>query len=226
MTRQIILDTETTGLDPKKGHRIIEIGCLELIDRKLTGNVFHYYLNPERELDYGAIQVHGITSEFLINKPKFAEVMVEFLEFVEKSELVIHNAAFDLSFINVELKKQKHKKNIESYCTVLDTLLLARNTYPGQRNSLDALCKRLNIDNSNRKYHGALLDAELLAEVYLRMTGGQVSMNIFDGFVNNAEANSILNEKTPIIDINIKIINPSAEEIEAHNNFYETYLCK
>jgi DNA polymerase-3 subunit epsilon len=173
--RQIVLDTETTGLDPAKGHRIIEIGCVELINRKLTGNHFHQYLQPDRDVDEGALEVHGISNEFLLDKPRFGSVADDFLTFVTGAELIIHNAPFDVGFIDAELKLVG-KNNLESVSTVLDTLVMAREMYPGQRNSLDALCKRLAIDNSQRTLHGALLDAEILADVYLFMTGGQVSL--------------------------------------------------
>jgi len=173
--RQIVLDTETTGLDPAKGHRIIEIGCVELINRKLTGNHFHQYLQPDRDVDEGALEVHGISNDFLLDKPRFGSVADDFLTFVTGAELIIHNAPFDVGFIDAELKLVG-KNNLESVSTVLDTLVMAREMYPGQRNSLDALCKRLAIDNSQRTLHGALLDAEILAEVYLFMTGGQVSL--------------------------------------------------
>ena len=175
--RQIVLDTETTGLDPAQGHRIIEIGCVELINRKLTGNHFHHYLQPDRDVDEGALEVHGISNEFLLDKPRFASIADDFLTFVSSAELIIHNAPFDLGFINAELKLVG-KNNLESVSTVLDTLVMAREMYPGQRNSLDALCKRLAIDNSQRTLHGALLDAEILADVYLIMTGGQVSLSL------------------------------------------------
>lgn len=175
--RQIVLDTETTGLDPAQGHRIIEIGCVELINRKLTGNHFHHYLQPDRDVDEGALEVHGISNEFLLDKPRFAGIAEDFLNFVSSAELIIHNAPFDLGFIDAELK-MVGKSNLESVSTVLDTLVMAREMYPGQRNSLDALCKRLAIDNSQRTLHGALLDAEILADVYLFMTGGQVSLSL------------------------------------------------
>ena len=175
--RQIVLDTETTGLDPARGHRIIEIGCVELINRKLTGNHFHHYLQPDRDVDEGALEVHGISNEFLLDKPRFASIAEDFLAFVSSAELIIHNAPFDLGFIDAELK-MVGKSNLESVSTVLDTLVMAREMYPGQRNSLDALCKRLAIDNSQRTLHGALLDAEILADVYLIMTGGQVSLSL------------------------------------------------
>ncbi len=169
--RQIVLDTETTGLNPEQGHRIIEIGCVELIDRRLTGQHFHIYLNPERRIDDGAIEVHGITNEFLEDKPHFADVVADFISFVQDAELVIHNAPFDVGFINHEFSLlKKNLATVETYCSVFDTLTFARKKHPGQRNSLDALCKRYGIDNSHRDLHGALLDAEILADVYLLMT--------------------------------------------------------
>ena len=177
MTRQIVLDTETTGLEPAEGHRIIEIGCLELVNRRLTGRKFHQYLNPEREIDRAAEDVHGLSSAFLADKPRFADVATEFLEFVQGAELVIHNAAFDLGFLDAELARLAPPgPPMGEICGVLDTLMLARQLHPGQRNSLDALCKRFEIDNSNRELHGALLDAQLLADVYLVMTGGQAEL--------------------------------------------------
>ena len=174
--RQIVLDTETTGLEPGE-HRIIEIGCIEILDRRITRNSFHTYVNPEREVDPGALEVHGIDNRFLKDKRRFAEVADEFLEFVRGAELVIHNAAFDVGFLNRELGRMRHAvSEITSICTVRDTLELARREHPGQKNSLDALCKRYSVDNSGREYHGALLDAHLLAEVYLTMTGGQAAL--------------------------------------------------
>lgn len=175
--RQIILDTETTGLEPAAGHRIIEIGCIELLDRKLTSNRFHVYLNPDREVDAGAVEVHGLSTKFLADKPRFNDVARDFLGFIEGAELVIHNAPFDVGFLNHELKlADSGFKTVADYCEVLDTLVMARKKHPGQRNSLDALCKRYGIDNKHRSLHGALLDAEILAEVYLAMTGGQTSL--------------------------------------------------
>src|SRR5690554_5942731 len=175
--RQIVLDTETTGLEPSQGHRIIEIGCVELVNRRPTNNHFHVYLQPDREVDEGAIEVHGITNEFLADKPRFHEVVDEFLDFIRGGELVIHNAAFDVGFINHELKLLgDHYGTVESICGVCDTLTMARRMHPGQRNSLDALCKRYGIDNSQRELHGALLDARILADVYLAMTGGQTAL--------------------------------------------------
>lgn len=175
--RQIVLDTETTGLDPKAGHRIIEIGCVELLNRRITQNRFHVYINPEREIDAGAIEVHGLTNEFLAGKPVFKSIAEDFLNFVGGAELIIHNAAFDVGFLDHELSLLGESRGrIADYCGVCDTLAMARKNHPGQRNSLDALCKRYNVDNSRRELHGALLDAEILADVYLAMTGGQIAM--------------------------------------------------
>lgn len=177
MARQIVLDTETTGLEPSEGHRIIEIGCVEMIDRRLTGNNFHQYLQPEREIDAGAIEVHGISNEFLRDKPRFTEVAASLVDYLRGAELIIHNAAFDLGFLDHELQSLSGGfGRIQDYCQVTDSLALARKKHPGQRNSLDALCKRYEIDNSHRELHGALLDAEILADVYLAMTGGQRSL--------------------------------------------------
>jgi len=177
--RQVVLDTETTGLEPKQGHRIIEIGALELVDRQLTGRQFHVYINPDREIDQGALEVHGITEEFLRDKPRFADIADDLLAFADGAELVIHNAPFDIGFIDNELSLAGHQHaSITAVATILDTLELARDLHPGQRNSLDALCKRYQVDNSSRSLHGALLDAEILAEVYLAMTGGQTDLSL------------------------------------------------
>ena len=175
-SRQIVLDTETTGLSPKEGHRIIEIGCIELINRRFTRNQFHVYINPQRLVDPGAMEVHGITNEFLADKPLFAEIARDFIEFTRGAQLLIHNAPFDVGFLNYEYSLLGNIGTLENYCAIFDTLALARSKHPGQRNSLDALCKRYNIDNSHRELHGALLDAEILADVYLQMTGGQDSL--------------------------------------------------
>jgi DNA polymerase-3 subunit epsilon len=175
--RQIILDTETTGLVAEQGHRIIEIGCVELVNRKLTGKHYHQYINPQREIDAGALTVHGITNEFLQDKPTFEFIVSSFIDFVTGAELIIHNAPFDVGFINAELSLLKKSwRSILEYCRVLDSLVLAKQLHVGQRNSLDALCKRYSIDNSQRELHGALLDAHLLARVYLAMTGGQATL--------------------------------------------------
>jgi DNA polymerase-3 subunit epsilon len=175
--RQIVLDTETTGLETSAGHRIIEIGCIELMNRRLTRKSFHRYVNPQRQVDAGALEVHGIDDQFLATQPLFADVADEFLDFVRGAELVIHNADFDIGFINHELQQlEDHPRDIGTLCTVLDTLALARSLHPGQRNSLDALAKRYGVDNSKRDLHGALLDAQILADIYLAMTGGQASL--------------------------------------------------
>jgi DNA polymerase-3 subunit epsilon len=179
--RQIVLDTETTGLEVSQGHRIIEIGCVELENRRLTGNRYHQYINPEREIDQGAIEVHGITNEFLADKPLFEHVAGDFLEFIRGAELIIHNAPFDLGFLDAELQRQDRLPGpLADICDVVDTLVMARSKHPGQRNSLDALCQRYHVDNSQRDLHGALLDAEILADVYLAMTGGQTTFALSD----------------------------------------------
>lgn len=176
--RQIVLDTETTGLNPQLGDRIIEIGCVEILNRRLTGNRFHRYINPEREVEEGALRVHGLTGEFLADKPKFSEVAAEFLEYIRGAELIIHNAAFDVEFLNVEFDRIGAEPIEGQVAGVLDTLAQARELHPGRKNSLDALCERYEVDNAHRTLHGALLDAELLAEVYLAMTRGQESLAI------------------------------------------------
>lgn len=177
MSRLVVLDTETTGLEPLQGHRIIEIGCVEIVGRKLTDNRYHVYINPDREIDADAMTVHGITNDFLADKPHFHQIADEFLAFIEGAELVIHNAPFDVGFINHEFGMLKPSPGqIENYCKITDSLVYARKKHPGQKNSLDALCKRYSIDNSSRTLHGALLDAEILADVYLSMTGGQTSL--------------------------------------------------
>ncbi|MEW5789486.1 MAG: DNA polymerase III subunit epsilon [Pseudomonadota bacterium] len=175
--RQVVLDTETTGLDPAQGHRVIEIGCLEILNRRITGATYHVYINPERDIDAGAVQVHGLTREFLCDKPRFADVMGEFLEFVRDAELVIHNAPFDVGFLDAELARLDEGP-VKRYCGVTDTLKMAKGLHPGQKNNLDALCKRYGVDNSGRSFHGALLDAQLLAEVFLAMTRGQETLGI------------------------------------------------
>jgi DNA polymerase III subunit epsilon len=179
--RQIVLDTETTGLEPELGHRVIEIGCIELVNRRPTGRTFHRYLNPERDVDEGALAVHGISRTDLDGEPRFAEVSAELLEFLAGGELVIHNAEFDVAFLDAELARVAGEtRRVASVCQVLDTLALARELHPGQRNSLDALCKRYSVDNSHRELHGALLDARLLADVYLAMSGGQSALALVD----------------------------------------------
>jgi DNA polymerase-3 subunit epsilon len=179
--RQIVLDTETTGLEVSQGHRIIEIGCVEVINRRATGNHYHQYINPQREIDQGAIEVHGITNDYLDDKPLFQRIAREFYEFVEGAELVIHNAPFDIGFLDSELQRLgENYQPLRDICSVTDTLLMARARHPGQRNTLDALCNRYEVDNSQRDLHGALLDAEILADVYLAMTGGQTTFQLSD----------------------------------------------
>ena len=176
--RQVVLDTETTGLEVEQQHRVIEIGCVELLNRRLTGRTYHQYLNPQRDIDVGAQQVHGLTREKLAKEPTFSQVHPQFLEFIRDAELIIHNAPFDIAFLNAELARIELARKVDDLCRVLDTLALARQMHPGQRNSLDALCKRYSVDNSHRDYHGALLDARILAEVYLAMTGGQAMLTL------------------------------------------------
>ncbi len=179
--RQVVLDTETTGLEPEQGHRVIEIGAVELVDRKLTGRRFHRYVNPQREIDDGALSVHGITKDFLVNKPLFVDVVDELLEFIDGAELIIHNAPFDVMFLDHEFSRLPSvRRRIADTCSVIDTLAMARHKHPGQKNSLDALCRRYDVDNSQRALHGALLDAEILADVYLMMTGGQTALFAVD----------------------------------------------
>lgn len=216
--RQIVLDTETTGLEPEQGHRIIEIGGVELIDRKRTGKHFHAYLNPEREIDDGALEVHGLTREFLDDKPVFAEICEDFVEFVRGAELVIHNAPFDKSFIDDEFSRIPDSElHIDDLCRVEDSLELARHRHPGQRNNLDALCRRYGVDNTHRKLHGALLDAEILADVYLAMTGGQTGMF---GDPHGQEAQALATEEVfpplPADRPRLKVIRASPEELAAH----------
>ena len=212
MSRQIILDTETTGLDVTRNHKIIEIGCIELIDRKFTGNKFHMYLNPMREIDQGAISVHGITNEFLKDKPLFNDVKKDLIEFIDGSELVIHNAPFDIGFLEHEFKRAKQKVEISSICKIFDTLVFARKLHPGQKNSLDALCKRYGVDNSSRDFHGALLDARILGDVYLLMTGGQTS---FDLAKNIDDKKEIIGERTN--NVKSPIFRANEEELREHN---------
>lgn len=214
--RQIVLDTETTGLDHQQGHRIIEIGCVELDNRRLTGRHFHRYLNPERESDEAALDVHGLTSEFLSDKPLFAQVVGEFLDFIRGAELVIHNAPFDLGFLNSELERlETMPGRIEDHCSVVDSLLLARQKHPGQRNSLDALCKRYAVDNSQRQLHGALLDAEILADVYLAMTRDQTRLQLG----GEEEEVREVNLAPRFLDMNrapLKVVAADKSELEEH----------
>ena len=214
--RQVVLDTETMGLGPSQGHRVIEIGCVEIDNRKLTGKHFHCYLNPDREIDAGAMEVHGLTSHFLADKPRFHQVESEFLEFINGAELVIHNAPFDIGFLDNELRETKTDAlKIASFCGILDSLLLAREKHPGQRNSLDALCKRYQVDNTQRQLHGALLDAEILADVYLVMTSGQSSLLLAEdeseGSTRRAKAKKSHTQRP-----RIAVVKAGSDELKAH----------
>src|SRR5579863_4161011 len=216
--RQVVLDTETTGLEVEQQHRIIEIGCVELFNRRLTGRTYHQYLNPERDIDEGASQVHGLTRETLAKEPIFAQVHPEFLEFVRDAELVIHNAPFDVAFLDAELARlEQGAVRITEYCKVLDTLALARQLHPGQRNNLDALCKRYSVDNSHRDYHGALLDARILAEVYLAMTGGQAKLTLSAESEVSANARRSGSARTSS-DVRIAVIRADDSELIAHEH--------
>ena len=217
--RQVVLDTETTGLEAELGHRILEVGCVELIGRKITRRHFHHYINPEREIDDGALEVHGITQQFLSDKPVFADVLEQFLEFVDGAELIIHNAAFDIAFINQEMKLISPSLGvITDYCTVIDSLALARNKHPGQKNNLDALCKRYSVDNTQRDLHGALLDAEILADVYLLLTGGQVTLSL--GVENENNGSGPI--KRELVDRKpLRIIRAGEQELVMHDKKLE-----
>ena len=219
--RSVVLDTETTGMPVADGHRVIEIGCVELIGRRLTGRHFHVYLQPDREIDEGAIAVHGITNDFVKDKPRFKEVADEFFEFIKGAQLIIHNAAFDVGFINNEfaLIKQDDRADISEHCSILDTLMMARERHPGQRNNLDALCKRYGVDNSGRDLHGALLDAEILADVYLTMTGGQTNLSLAgdgsEGDSNGRQQPSAI-RRLPAERARTRVIQASAVELAEH----------
>jgi DNA polymerase-3 subunit epsilon len=221
--RQIILDTETTGLSPKSGHRVIEIGCVELINRRLTGNHFHYYLNPDRDIDPGAQAVHGITRQFLADKPRFKEIVDALIDYVKDAEIIIHNADFDLGFLDSELKLcgKKFLPFEEYVSNVICTLQMARNKHPGQKNNLDILCKRYGVDNSKRDLHGALLDSEILADVYLAMTGGQETLGLSEqasvGVARQVtESQEAVNAQEWV---ELPVVRASPEEVEAHEAF-------
>ena len=220
--RQIILDTETTGLEPKQGHRIIEIGCIELINRRKTERNFHQYLNPERDIEDGAFNIHGLSNEFLSDKSRFADIAQEFIDFIRDGELIIHNAPFDVGFINAELKLLGKKwGKIEDYCTVFDTLLLAREKHPGQKNNLDALCKRYEVDNSQRDLHGALLDAQILLDVYLKMTGGQTDLTFHSVATSHGakgKSEQYINNKHK----KLVVIEPTENELAEHRMLLES----
>ena len=214
--RQIILDTETTGLEPKEGHRVIEIGCVEIINRRKTEASFHVYLNPERDVEDGAFDVHGLSNEFLADKPRFSEIAQELVDFIRDSEVIIHNAPFDIAFLDAEFERLgKQWGGLENYCRTFDTLSLARKLHPGQKNSLDALCQRYQVDNSSRELHGALLDAQILLDVYLAMTGGQTALSLEEEITDDAR-----NMKTQArIDPDrprITVLAPTPQELEAH----------
>ncbi len=211
--RQVVLDTETTGLDAELGHRILEVGCVEIIGRRITPRHFHHYINPQRDIDEGALEVHGITSGFLADKPVFSDIWESFLDFVKGAELIIHNAAFDIAFINQEMRLiSPSLGSITDHCSVVDSLELARNKHPGQKNNLDALCKRYNIDNSQRNLHGALLDAEILADVYLLLTGGQGTLSL--GEENSG--NSVSKKRIRDVQSSFKVIRATPDELIAH----------
>ncbi len=215
--RQIVLDTETTGLEVTQGHRIIEIGAVEMVNRRLTGRHFHQYVNPNRDIDEGAMEVHGITSEFLQDKPGFEDVAKQFFEFIEGAELIIHNAPFDIAFIDSEFSMlERAFPKVREVCGVIDTVIMARKKHPGQKNNLDALCKRYGVDNSQRELHGALLDAEILADVYLVMTGGQTDLHL-GGTEETTDPSGKLEIK-PVSQNRkpLKIIKANAEELAAH----------
>jgi DNA polymerase-3 subunit epsilon len=220
--RQIVLDTETTGLDPLQGHRIIEIGCVEMQNRKLTGRHLHLYINPQREIDAAALEVHGITEEFLSDKPLFADIADTFVEFVRDAELIIHNAPFDIGFLDHELAAlDRGYLPMNEYCAVLDSLVLARKKHPGQKNNLDALCKRYDVDNSQRELHGALKDAEILADVYLMMTGGQSSLSLgYESPTEDGAASAgpgkLQGRRSPL-----RVIRATGDELDAHQKRLE-----
>ncbi len=222
MHRQIILDTETTGLSPNKGDRLIELGCLELVNRRPTGRTLHFYFNPDRAVPVEAFKVHGLSNEFLENKPRFHEKAEDIMAFIKGAELVIHNAEFDLGFLNAELSylRQEPYGRIEDHCSILDTLSMARKMHPGQRNSLDALCKRYQIKNAHRQLHGALLDAELLAQVYLLMTGGQEALFVTEVTTHETITQTItaLNKKI----VQLRLCSADPNELSTH----EAYLSK
>ena len=217
--RQVVLDTETTGLETAQGHRIIELGCVELVDRRHTESRFHYYLSPDRDIDFGAEEVHGITREFLQDKPKFSDIVDEFMQFVQGAEVIIHNAPFDVGFVDYELSLMRSSwGRFEDHCTVIDSLALARERHPGQRNSLDALCQRYQVDNSHREQHGALLDAEVLADVYLSMTGGQASLELSAAPEHQARESGYTagRERPPL-----RVLRANDEELASHGAYLE-----
>ncbi len=221
--RQIVLDTETTGLSTKDGHRIIEIGCVELLHRKISGNTFHTYLNPKRSIDEGAMRVHGITNEFVADKPCFRDIVNEFKKFVQGAELIIHNAPFDIGFLDYELSLLEDRwVGIRDHCKVIDTLVMARDKHPGQRNNLDALCKRYEVNNQHREFHGALLDASILAEVYLSMTGGQGTL--FSLEPEKGTQQKLGHQRLNSTIKGLRVVQASQDESMAHEVFADKFL--
>lgn len=218
--RQIVLDTETTGIDPKEGHRIIEIGCVEMINRRLTGRTYHRYINPQRVVEDEAISVHGITNEFLADKPLFADVQDEFIEFIRGAELVIHNAAFDVGFMDHEFGLNGFKERTAEFCQITDTLAIARKKHPGQKNNLDALCRRYGIDNSHRELHGALLDSEILADVYLMLTGGQKNLLLGAGDDGNDTGGDTIRRIDPT-SFNLTVRRADESELQQHQGYLD-----
>lgn len=220
--RQIVLDTETTGLEPSQGHKIIEIGCVEMINRRLTGNNYHQYLQPDRKIDEGAQNVHGISNEFLADKPRFTDIVKDFIEYVDGAELIIHNAPFDVGFLNHEFKLAGEEfGQVNSYCTVIDTLVMARKLRPGKKNNLDVLCREYDVNNAHRELHGALLDSELLAEVYLHMTGGQTHLSLESDEDAAAASGQTVTRKLSANRKPIKIITANDDELQAHRAMVE-----
>lgn len=218
--RQIVLDTETTGIDPAQGHNIIEIGCVEMQLRRLTGNTYHQYIRPDREIEAEAIAVHGITNDYLEDKPEFAVIADAFIEFVRGAELIIHNAAFDIGFLDAELARNGYSERMEDICPkITDTLLLARRKFPGQKNNLDALCRRFGVEHFDRELHGALLDSKILAEVYLLLTGGQTALALGQEGDEDGEDGVIGMRPVNADNLTFRVIDPSDEELQAHEAF-------
>ncbi len=222
MHRQIAIDTETTGLEVKEGHRLIEVACVELIDRRITGSTYHCYINPQRNIDAGAIAIHGLNETFLADKPLFADIAEEFIHYIQEAELIIHNAPFDLGFLQRELKLCRRKESLQEDWSVIDTLVMARQKYPRQKNNLDALCKRLSVDNSERHYHGALIDAQLLAQVYLAMTSGQYTLFGPESISTMNELTSTqVVQSTDMVEQPLALIELSEEDLQAHRHYLQ-----
>jgi len=221
-SRQIVLDTETTGLEPSQGHRIIEIGCVEMINRRLTGNNYHQYIHPDREIDEGALAVHGISNEFLADKPRFDDIIADFIDYIDGAELIIHNAPFDVGFMDHEFRLAGTQFGSTSdYCKVIDTLVMARKMRPGKKNNLDVLCNEFEVSNAHRELHGALLDAELLAEVYLRMTGGQSSLSLDAEDVSQSADGVVTVKKLSADRKPIRVVRASESELAAHQQIVD-----